>query len=31
MIEILLERFIIYNPKSEEDKTKFENKKIKTY
>ena len=31
MIEILLERFIIYNPKSEEDKTKFENKKINTY
>ena len=31
MIEILLERFLIYNPKSEEDKDKFKDKKINTY
>ena len=31
MCEILLERFLIYNPKSDEDKSKFENKKINTY
>ena len=31
MSEILLERFLIYNPKSDEDKSKFENKKINTY
>ena len=30
-IEILLERFLIYNPKSEEDISKFKNKKITTY
>ena len=31
IIEILLERFIIYNPKLEEDKNKFKDKKINTY
>ena len=31
MIEILLERFLIYNPKSEEDKKKYKDKKINTY
>ena len=31
IIEILLERFIIYNPKSEEDIRKFKDKKINTY
>jgi len=31
MIEILLERFLIYNPKSKKDKIKFEGKKINTY
>ena len=31
MIEILLERFLIYNPKSIDDIKKFENKKINTY
>ena len=31
MIEILLERFLIYNPKSKEDKDKFENKTITTH
>lgn len=31
MIQILLERFLIYNPKSEEDKKKFNDKKINTY
>ena len=31
MIQILLERFLIYNPKSEEDKKKFKDKKINTY
>ena len=31
MIEILLERFLIYNPKSKEDKIKFKNKKINTF
>ena len=31
MIEILLERFLIYNPKSEEDKKKYKDKKISTY
>ena len=31
MIEILLERFLIYNPKSEDDQKKFKDKKINTY
>ena len=31
MIEILLERFLIYNPKSQKDKTRFKDKKINTY
>ena len=31
MIQILLERFLIYNPKSEGDISKFKNKKINTY
>lgn len=31
MIEILLERFIIYNPESEKDIAKFKDKKIITY
>jgi len=31
MIEILLERFLIYNPKSKEDNEKFRDKKINTY
>ena len=31
MIEILLERFLIYNPKSEEDKKRYKDKKINTY
>jgi hypothetical protein len=31
MIEVLLERFLIYNPKSEDDKEKFKDKKINTY
>jgi len=31
MVEILLERFLIYNPKSEEDIKKFKDKKINTY
>lgn len=31
MIKILLERFLIYNPKSEEDKKKYKDKKINTY
>jgi hypothetical protein len=31
MIKILLERFLIYNPKSEEDIEKFKDKKINTY
>lgn len=31
IIKILLERFLIYNPKSEKDITKFQNKKINTY
>ena len=31
MIEVLLERFLIYNPKSQKDKTKFKDKKIITY
>jgi hypothetical protein len=31
MIEVLLERFLIYNPKSPEDKSKFKDKKINTY
>ena len=30
-IKILLERFLIYNPKSEKDITKFKDKKINTY
>ena len=30
MIEVLLERFLIYNSKSEKDKQKFDNKKIVT-
>ena len=31
MIEILFERFLIYNSKSDEDKLKFNDKKINTY
>lgn len=31
MIEVLLERFLIYNPKSVDDKVKFKDKKINTY
>ena len=31
MIEILLERFLIYNPKSEGDKEKFKDKNVITY
>lgn len=31
MIEVLLERFLIYNPKSVDDKAKFKDKKINTY
>lgn len=31
MIVVLLERFLIYNPKSKEDKEKFKDKKINTY
>ena len=31
IIKILLERFLIYNPKSEEDNNKFKDKKINTY
>jgi len=31
MTEILFERFLIYNPKSKEDKEKFKGKKINTY
>jgi hypothetical protein len=31
MIEILLERFLIYNPKSQDDKNKYKDKKINTY
>ena len=31
MIEILLERFLIYNSKSDKDKQKFNDKKINTY
>lgn len=31
MIEVLLERFLIYNPKSKKDKEKFKDKKINTY
>ena len=31
MIQILLERFLIYNPKKEEDKKKFKDKNINTY
>lgn len=31
MIQILLERFLIYNPKTEEDKKKFKDKNINTY
>ena len=31
MIEILLERFLIYNPKNDKDKTKFKGKNIHTY
>ena len=31
IIEILLERFLIYNPKSEEDIKKYKDKKINTY
>jgi len=31
MTEVLLERFLIYNPKSDKDKTKYKNKKINTY
>ena len=31
MIEILIERFLIYNPKSDTDKNKFGEKKINTY
>ena len=31
MIQILLERFLIYNSKSEEDKKKYKDKKINTY
>ena len=31
MIEILLERFLIYNPKSKEDNEKFRDKKINTF
>ena len=31
MIEVFLERFLIYNPKSDEDKLKFKDKKINTY
>jgi len=31
MIEVLLERFLIYNPKSKKDKEKYEEKKINTY
>ena len=31
MIEVLLERFLIYNPKSQKDKKKFKDKKINTY
>ena len=31
MIEVLLERFLIYNPKSQDDKIKFKDKKINTY
>lgn len=31
MVEVLLERFLIYNPKLEKDKNKFKDKKINTY
>ena len=31
IIEILLERFLIYNPKLEEDKNKYKDKQINTY
>ena len=31
MIEVLLERFLIYNPKSQDDKIRFKDKKINTY
>jgi hypothetical protein len=31
MIQILLERFLIYNPKLDNDKAKFKDKKINTY
>lgn len=31
MVKILLERFLIYNPKSEEDKKKYLDKQINTY
>ena len=31
MIEILLERFLIYNPNNKEDIKKFKDKKIITY
>ena len=31
MIEVLLERFLIYNPKLKEDKDKYKDKKINTY
>ena len=31
MIEVLLERFLIYNPRSKDDKDKFKDKKINTY
>ena len=31
MVQILLERFLIYNPKSDKDTDKFQDKKINTY